>query len=386
MTRKRGREIRYRVSPNLVAHWRGGSLVVVNFATKMEVRAVPLVAQVLSTLGDWRTAADLARVLDQPGTERALQPLVDALVEASIVHQDNVAPDPSEALAQSWGTWNPAAGYFHAMTTGVTYLENNLPDRASAVVPCDRPVVSRPGRLTSLRQPDTSDQFPTVLLNRRTWRSLAKGSVPLQQVSALLWLTFGVQAWLHTDRGERLALKTSPSGGARHPIEALVFAKHVKGLRSGLYRYDAVRHALISVGPPPTRVRDYLPRQYWYERAALTVFLAARFGETRARYNYPRAYRAVLIEAGHLSQTFCLTATWLGLAPFCTLALDDRRINTDFGLDGVSRAVVYAAGIGRCSDAAVPSAVEGVEGVRITRRAARGGRHAVARKGHGRQR
>jgi nitroreductase len=60
----------------------------------------------------------------------------------------------------------------------------------------------------------------------------------------------------------------------------------------------------------------------------------------------------MLIDAGHLCQTFCLAATWLGLAPFCTMALADSEIESDLQIDGVSEAVVYAAGVGaRVGDA-----------------------------------
>jgi nitroreductase len=75
-------------------------------------------------------------------------------------------------------------------------------------------------------------------------------------------------------------------------------------------------------------------------------FFTAVFPREFWRYTYPRAYRAVLIEAGHLCQTFCLTATWLGLAPFCTMALADSRIERDLKLDGITESVLYAAGVG----------------------------------------
>jgi hypothetical protein len=55
----------------------------------------------------------------------------------------------------------------------------------------------------------------------------------------------------------------------------------------------------------------------------------------------------VLAEAGHLCQTFCLTATWLGLAPFCTMALADTAIERALGVDGINESVLYAAGAGR---------------------------------------
>ena len=54
----------------------------------------------------------------------------------------------------------------------------------------------------------------------------------------------------------------------------------------------------------------------------------------------------MLLEAGHVCQTFCLVATWLGLAPFCTMALADSRVEKDLGVDGITESVIYAAGVG----------------------------------------
>ena len=54
--------------------------------------------------------------------------------------------------------------------------------------------------------------------------------------------------------------------------------------------------------------------------------MTAVFPRTMWKYQHVRAYRVVLLDAGHLCQTFCLVATWLGLAPFCTAALKDTLI------------------------------------------------------------
>jgi len=94
------------------------------------------------------------------------------------------------------------------------------------------------------------------------------------------------------------------------------------------------------------RVQRYLPTQFWYEGAAVLVFFTAVSARYLWKYTYARAYRALLIEAGHQCQTFCLVATSLGLAPFCSMALADSRIEQDLGLDGVSESVLYAGGVG----------------------------------------
>ena len=99
-------------------------------------------------------------------------------------------------------------------------------------------------------------------------------------------------------------------------------------------------------GAGTEEVPKLLPAQSWYRHAAFVVFMAAMFERCQWRYGYPRAYRAVLIEAGHLCQTFCLTATWLGLAPFCTMALADTSIEKMLRIDGIAESVLYACGAG----------------------------------------
>jgi SagB-type dehydrogenase family enzyme len=164
----------------------------------------------------------------------------------------------------------------------------------------------------------------------------------------MLAMTSGVQQWVRAD-GHEAPLKTSPSGGARHGIECYVVARDVHGLRPGIYHYQAARHALERIGRavPVSRMRAYVPNSGYFARASAMVFFTAIFDRIRWRYPYSRAYRAALVEAGHVCQTFCLTATWLRLAPYCVMGLADSLIETDLGIDGISEAVLYAAGVGR---------------------------------------
>ena len=74
--------------------------------------------------------------------------------------------------------------------------------------------------------------------------------------------------------------------------------------------------------------------------------MTAVFARTMWKYRRARAYRVVLLETGHLCQTFCLTATRLGLAPFSTAALRDSLIERDLGIDGISESALYVAGVG----------------------------------------
>jgi len=252
-----------------------------------------------------------------------------------------------------WQPWNPAAGFFHVATKDVPFVDMDTQVRGlrerSRTSPMPDPVKRGKGdHKVRLPRTTASGEFSRVLLSRRTWRQFGTKSVDLASFSTLLDLTGGIQRWAHAEGEGKVALKTSPSGGARHSIELYVLALRITGVRPGLYHYAADTHALELIDARVRRqlVERYLPRQPWFKPAAALVFFAPVFQRELWRYRYARAYRAVLIEAGHLCQTFCLTATWLGLAPFCTMALADSRIEKDLGLDGITESVLYVGGIG----------------------------------------
>jgi len=143
-------------------------------------------------------------------------------------------------------------------------------------------------------------------------------------------------------------LKTSPSGGARHPVEVYLMALKVDGLEAGIYHYQAKDHLLerVSSGATSHLARQYCADQPHAGAAAALFIMTAVFARSMWKYHHSRAYRVVLLDAGHLCQTFCLTATRMGLAPFSTAAIEDSLIERDLGIDGISESVVYVAGVG----------------------------------------
>jgi SagB-type dehydrogenase family enzyme len=340
-----------RRSPHVVSFWREGRLIVFNYATGIAVFGSSLVIEVLDELADWRTWEDLS-ASRSPEERLLLRRLVDLMAKRTLLARSTDPPDTTERKLSRWGTWNPAAGLFHFATKDVPFL----PSRADQLaMSCEKaltePVPSslKPGDGNGLELPraSVSGDLPSTLLARRTWRRFGRGPLALADLATLLQLTWGVHGWIQVPGVGRFALKTSPSGGARHSIEVYVLARKVKGLRRGLYHYNPDTHRLGLVRRPgPRRVSDYLPGQQWYDDASAVMLMTAVFERVQWRYPYARAYRAVLAESGHLCQTFCLIATSLGLAPFCTMALADTRIERDLKIDGVSESVIYAAGVG----------------------------------------
>ena len=345
---------RYRRSPYLIFYWSGNRIVFENYYARSKVFAAPLLFELLSFFDTWRGAGAFARRFPQFDSA-VLGSGLSVLVRHGLLQRSD-RPHDSEAPRSmaAWANWNPAAGLLHFSTKDLQYSSDLefLLQRQQArakTQPMPAPVKHYPkAAKIALPAPRHSGEFPQVLLARRTWRKFSSRPVELSALSTLLGLSFGVRWWVDFPGLGRLALKTSPSGGARHPIETYVLARRVASLPPGFYHYAADKHCLelLKQGASSSQLARYLAGQKWYGKAALLVLMTAVFGRPQWKYQSPRAYRAVLIDAGHLCQTFCLVATWLGLAPFCSMALADSRIEADIGIDGVSESVLYAAGVG----------------------------------------
>lgn len=191
------------------------------------------------------------------------------------------------------------------------------------------------------------------LLRRYTGRNYdGQAELPLALAARLLQRSFGAQQQRSMMPGAVALKKTSPSGGGLHPIEAYVLVQRVAGLATGLYHYHPVRHALEPLQPLDAAAAaalalEMVADQDWFANAPLLVVLAARVERTFWKYrDHPKAYRVLLLDAGHLSQTFQLLATEAGLAAFITAGINEVNIERAFGLDPVRHAVLAVCGCG----------------------------------------
>ena len=345
--------MRVRRSPHLVVFWRRGALVATNFATSHTSTVTPFICQLLDACEGWITVPRLAARLAMPA-DGSLRDLLAHLLTRHLLEQADAPVDSRVEAMAVLDPWNPEAGFFHARTRDVAFATTRQAARHARAQAEQRPMppivkrYPRGTRAIPLPPPRRDGEFAGVLTARRTWRRFSVKPIAREDLATLLGLTSGIQQWA-TAAGQELALKTSPSGGARHAIETYVAVREVAGLPAGVYHYAPDRHALERIRGPVSRARleAYLPNSGYFAAASAMVFFTVLFERILWRYPYSRAYRAALVEAGHLCQTFCLTATWLGLAPYCVMGLADSVIERDLKIDGIREAVLYTAGVGR---------------------------------------
>jgi len=131
-------------------------------------------------------------------------------------------------------------------------------------------------------------------------------------------------------------------------MEAYVAATSVNGLRRGLYHYDSAMHRLELLRKGADACTDHTlfewPVVVW--RAGGRGADDRVFSRTQWKYHAPRAYRAVLIEAGTCARRFALWPHGSASRPFARWRLPIRELNGTSELMESASSVIYAAGVG----------------------------------------
>jgi SagB-type dehydrogenase family enzyme len=345
---------RFRRAASVVVYWQNDRIVFENYFTGDRVTANPQTAVLLDFFHSWRKLSQFQATFGHHDRGSLALALRQLLACHMLVREGSVEARHDARLRKTWSSWLPAAGMLQFGTRNTRY-ESNLSaawrrfQRRAKELPFPSAVKRYPrSPHISLPAYPKTGVLPEILLARRTWRRFSKRPIPLHNLATLLGLSWGVQKWVNLPGIGRLVLKTSPSAGSRHPIEVYVLAVNVEGLPSGLYHYAADSHRLELLKRKATQrdVVSFLANQWWYASAGALMLMTAVFPRNQWKYRDPPAYRTVMIDTGHVCQTFCLVATWLGLAPFCTMAFDQTLVEKQLRIDGVEESLVYAAGVG----------------------------------------
>jgi putative peptide maturation dehydrogenase len=192
------------------------------------------------------------------------------------------------------------------------------------------------------------------LLGRRvTCRNFDPQRLLAQDVFAgVLYRVYGARAVDDFAPGVQLLKKSVPSAGGLHPTEAYLLIQRVEGIAPGLYHYHPVDHALepirlLEVEEAALLARQFVASQAYFTGAHVLVIPVSRFRRNFWKYrNHAKAYRTLLLDVGHLSQTLYLAATETGLGAFITAAVNEVDIEQAFGLDPLEEGAVAVCGFG----------------------------------------
>ncbi|HEX3480308.1 MAG TPA: putative peptide maturation dehydrogenase [Kofleriaceae bacterium] len=192
-----------------------------------------------------------------------------------------------------------------------------------------------------------------LLRERRVTRLYERDAdLPIDELNLTLHTVWGAHGYRRLSADLVVLRKTSPSAGALHPIEVYPVVRRVAGLEPGLYHYDVAGHGLELLRAMPhddvsALAERLVAGQSYFATAQVILIMTARFSRTFWKYReHSKAYRAVLFDAAHLSQTLFLTAAQLDRGAFITVAFNEVDIDDALGLDPYREGAIAVCGFG----------------------------------------
>jgi len=344
----------YRRSSALIGHWAGSDFIIENYVLASHTPAPPqLVSLLLSAAGPF-SMSGLLKALAPLGYARVLAPF---LIKQGIFVKIGSRLDRKEKAIDAHWTWDSPARHFYFSTSTTRFRTYDpVTDDAEWAGREDPPSPFRDRKGPSVPLPpfsyETTDRLFQVLAARRTLRCCAAKEITLEDFSRVLRWTWGATHVMKHPIMRQYVLKTSPSGGSRHPTEVYAAVMRVRGLAPGIYHYSVRSDALTLIKEgffEDEVIRAGCQGNFLHGTSA--VFFMTSIVE-RSMWKYPvsHALRVLLLDAGHLGQTFHLVCTALGLAPFSFAATDTAGIEKLLAIDGVREIPIYTCAVGVPAD------------------------------------
>lgn len=329
-----------RAARTLVFTHQDGAILGCNFLARSVFGCDGDLISLLSETTEW---TDAQALVDGPfqGDASAIDSLVG---NAAVVVEGSPLARREEEYVSSW-RWSVPTGLMHFCLedADIISLEESEALQRLHLAECPQPPLFLRNRRRKVALPEArhSSALIELMARRRTVRAAAAPSITLAQLSDCLFAGMGITGFTQNCVGA-LPLGMTPSGGARNPYEAYVFARRVDGLEPGIYHYSALDHDLGRVGARLPRFSELVGGQDWADEMPCLVILVADLNRTMWKYSDPNAYRVVMIEAGHIGQNIMLAATHHGLSACPTAALAHAKIREALRLDALMSAPVYA--------------------------------------------
>lgn len=348
-----------KVSENVILFWKDGQLVCDNYAAREQFALSRFAEPLLRWFSNWRELGSLSK-LDTASF------LAQQLLDAGILIEEGSEAHQRERKLRTWDAWRQSTRYFHSSCRtfedtpflgleedGERLIEKADNDPSPPLykeypkaekVPLPSPIGS-----ADVNNDYSHRDFLEVLQQRRTSREYDENNpMDLNQLSTILYYVCGATHVATSIGAGEVLLKTSPSGGARQPIEVYPCLLNVEGADPGFYHYSVRDHELelVSQGDYQDQVPVMCGDQNWTGTASVVFFYTTVIERSMWKYQTPRYYRAMCMELGHFSQTFYLVSAWLGPGAFFVGALREESVEKKLGLDWTTELVLGANGVG----------------------------------------
>jgi len=170
-----------------------------------------------------------------------------------------------------------------------------------------------------------------------------------KQISDILFYTFGRTGTVKFPLQGEFILKTSPSGGARHPIEAYVVLLDSE-IGQGVFHYSVKTNSLEKIrnliSTDELNKIIYELRNGPQFKVKAVIIMSAIFERSMWRYREPRSYRVILHDLGHLLETMKIVCRAKYVATYFGDGFMDSQLEKYLELDNSRESVLKFAALG----------------------------------------
>ncbi len=306
-----------------------------------------------------------------------LSPILRELEEAQLI---STTPN---AASEEWG-WDILSKIFHLGTQNVYVPSDETSEKMLAqqyLNECVKLAENTPslfsereGQLIDLPSPalELLDQASllAVLKNRKTCRHFSSQAMTLEDLSTLLFASFGLihgDSWSESSHPDLKIIgmrKSAPASGGLHAEEIYVAAYRVSNLTPGIYHYRPQDHklTLITQGSFEEEIISVNYKQFYSRGLSCGFYVTSRLDKLWWKYKHSRAFKPALLDLGHVSQTFLLTATALHLQTWVTAAFEEKQVDRLLQLPDTTESPFLFLGVGYGTGQAIPDAMQLING------------------------
>lgn len=199
--------------------------------------------------------------------------------------------------------------------------------------------------LDDVNEQQTIGSIATVLTENRQNPSRDEQGVAVsaETLSEVLFYSFGETGRQTLEGVGEFLLKTSPSGGSRHPTEAYVATLDVDGVERGLYHYSVEDHDLERIGTPDGVLKSI--GDATENSASFIVIFTSVLARDMWKYRDSRAFRIPNHDVGHVMETFRLVCSASDLEVAFEREFDKQQLATQLGVDRLAEPILACASV-----------------------------------------
>lgn len=294
-------------------------------------------------------------------TQKDAEDIFNELLQYNLLITRSSLSYVAEKKAKLWKKygWNDALDYFIAIkdypfldyeSTEARNVDNGLMDKYIKTDPVppiykeykNAKKIPLERNFSSLNDID----LRTLLFEKVFDHESGKEPLTKTQISNVLFNTFGEMGTVEFPVQGEFLLKTSPSGGARHPIEAYMISLDT-GFPTGIYHYSVKTNSLeeISSEVDVSEINDIIYKLNTgpqFSIKAVIVF-SAIFPRSMWRYREPRSYRVILHDLGHILETMKIISKAFNIKTYFGHGFHESRLANLLNISGQEEAILHYA-------------------------------------------